>query len=471
MNQRKTKIVCTIGPASSTAKTIRELIKAGMNVARLNFSHGTHESHRETIKLVRSIAKELGTYVAILQDLCGPKIRMGILPADGVLLNVGGEISIHSGDDYKGDKSLPVSYPQIHKDVAPHERILLADGMIALEVQRIDGKDVVCKVLNGGVIYSKKGVNMPHSKLQVSAFSEKDRADLLMGLAEQVDYVAISFVRTADDMKGVQDLIATSEHKPKVIAKIEKPQAVQNIDSILAVADGIMVARGDLGVEVPLEEVPIIQKDLIGRVRESGKLVITATQMLMSMVSNPRPTRSEASDVANAILDGTDAVMLSDESANGKYPVEACATLDTIARATEPHVATRFDAKTIDATREISIALSRAACWLAADVKADAILVYTHSGRTALEVARFRPSCPVVAMTQSEYTCRFATLYWGTTPIQTSGAKSTDELFALARSVATKNGISKTGGRVVVTSGDLPAGDNYYTTTVRVLNV
>jgi pyruvate kinase len=376
------RVVCTIGPSTQTPEKIEALIKNGMNVARLNFSHGTHESHREIIHSVRTIAKKLGAHVGILQDLCGPKIRLGMLPESGVPLVNGGEIRLRSHGEYT-EGVLPVVYDNIERDVRAGEPILLADGLMELEAVRIEGTEVVCKVVNGGTAYSRKGVNFPKSSLSIAAFSEKDRADFEMGLAEEVDFVALSFVRDAADLGEILLMIEESPHKPKLIAKIEKQQAVDNIHRILEYTDGVMVARGDLGVEVPLERVPIIQKNVIRAAKDMGKIVITATQMLASMVSSPRPTRGETSDVANAILDGTDAVMLSDETASGNYPVEACAMLANIASATEPYM-TNILAKNkvgVNIAPSISLAVGRAAGWLAAGWRALPPLTCCHNPR------------------------------------------------------------------------------------------
>jgi pyruvate kinase len=449
---------------------IRKLIENGMNVARLNFSHGTHDSHRETIQKVRSIANELGCYVGILQDLCGPKIRLGMLPEEGVQLIRNEEIALRSGDTYE-EGVLPLHYPEIHKDVTPGESILLADGMRELKVLRIEGDKVICKIITGGQIYSRKGVNMPGSKLSVSAFSDKDREDLMMGLKENVDFVAMSFVRQASDLDEIKSIIAQADYKPKLIAKIEKPQAVANISEIVDAVDGIMVARGDLGVEVPLEHVPIIQKDIIEVARSKGKFSITATQMLMSMVSNPRPTRGEASDVANAILDGTDAVMLSDESANGKYPIEACATLGRIASATEPYSKNRLlRTNNDDADVSATLAMGRAAGWLAGDIKAVAIVVYTESGFSARAVAQYRPNCGILALTPNENICNQLSLCWGTRAIQIEHYDGTDELFRATRRTMLELGLAKKGDKIVLTAG-VPLGIAGGTTMIRVLTI
>ena len=362
----KTKLICTIGPASNDPAIIRKMIENGMNVARLNFSHGTHESHRDTIKLVRSIAREMGVRVGFLQDLCGPKIRLGKLPEEGVRLIVGDYIALASTKE-KCENALPVEYDDLHKEVNIGERILLADGMMELRVTGIDGVKVICEVITGGVVYTKKGVNMPQSDLHVPAFSEKDRVDLQMALEEKLDFVALSFVRSAKDLEEIKSIIDKSEHKPLLIAKIEKPQAVDNLEEILDVVNGVMVARGDLGVEMPLEEIPHVQKYIIKQAKKAGRITITATQMLASMVKAQRPTRGETTDVANAVIDGTDALMLSDETANGDYPDTAVATLARIASAAERYNkhTPDFDYSLFRESHTFTLAIGRAACWLA----------------------------------------------------------------------------------------------------------
>jgi pyruvate kinase len=471
MYKRMAKVVCTIGPASFSPSVLRALIQNGMNVARLNFSHGSHDSHREVIHSIRTIAAEEGTYVGILQDLAGPKIRLGNLPEEGVSLETGSEISLSSAIKDYMPGILPVAYPNLHEDVHPGETILLADGLMELQISRIEDDIVVCLVLNGGQVFSRKGVNLPGSKLRIKAFSEKDRADLCMGLEEKVDFVAVSFVRNAEDLAEVRELIDNSPHKPRLIAKIEKPQAVDNLQSILESVDAVMVARGDLGVEMPLERVPVIQKEIIKSARLAGKSVITATQMLMSMVSSPRPTRSEASDVANAIIDGTDAVMLSDESANGAYPVQSCNMLGRIVAATEPYVREDLPSvhfSSLTGRTSVSYAVGHAAASLADDIRAAAIIAYTGSGFTAYAVSRFRPACPILALTTSEAACRQLALSWGTKAVLTQAFSDTDDMFEEARRVAIAHGVE--AGRHIVLTAGIP-GIKGSTSLLRVLEI
>lgn len=334
---RRTRIVCTLGPASASPAMIERLIAEGMDVARLNFSHGDREEHRRTIRSIRSISAKAGKEIGILQDLGGPKIRLGQLGDGKVILKHGDRVRLVAGDYGKGD-IIPVNYPTLLDDIEEGNPILLADGTVQFTVIEKKAKEAVCEVEAGGTIYSRKGVNLPWSRLSVLAFTDKDREDLMVGLEEEVDFVALSFIRSLEDIEAPRQIMAKARSHPMLIAKIEKREAVENFEQILAAVDAVMVARGDLGVEMPLEEVPIIQKRIIKTTRQAGKPVITATQMLGSMLDRPRPTRAEATDVANAILDGTDALMLSEETAMGSYPLEAVATLDRIARATEPYI-------------------------------------------------------------------------------------------------------------------------------------
>ncbi|MBW2185214.1 MAG: pyruvate kinase [Deltaproteobacteria bacterium] len=451
---RRTKIVCTVGPASSTDDVLSSMIKAGMNVARLNFSHGDHLSHGKLIKSIRSFADKHGEPVAILQDLCGPKIRLGMVAESGVKLVQGEPVTLCASDQEQ-ESSLPVDYSSLHADVHVGDAIMIADGLMELRVTSIVGVRVECVVITGGVAYSRKGVNLLSSDLSIPAFTDKDRADLMFGLEQGVDIVALSFVRKADDLKEIRALIASAEFRPKLIAKIEKPEAVENIDEILDVVDGVMIARGDLGVEVPLETVPVLQKQLIRSARLRGRSVITATQMLSSMVSSPRPTRAEATDVANAIYDGTDALMLSDETASGDYPVEATQVLDRIARATEPHVGDALEMKQTDQVDppSVSWAVGRSAGWLARDLQASAILAYTQSGFTASCVSRFRPPCPVVALTPDALSYRQMNLLWGVTPVLIEACHDTDEMFNRARYEVLTRNIAMKKDRIVVTAG------------------
>ncbi|MBN2644852.1 MAG: pyruvate kinase [Desulfuromonadaceae bacterium] len=451
---RRTKIVCTIGPASSSDAVLERLIRSGMNVARLNFSHGDHASHAVLIRKIREIAAKLNEPVAILQDLCGPKIRLGLLPEEGVVLRDGDQVALCASDQGVED-ALPVDCPGFYDDVAVGDVIMLADGLMELRVEALEAPRVLCRVVRGGTAYRRKGVNLPHSDLKIPAFTEKDREDLRFGLEQGVDIVALSFVRRGEDLDEVRSILAAAPEPVKLIAKIEKPQAVEHFEGILQRVDGVMIARGDLGVEVPLETVPVLQKQLLARARRRGRLTITATQMLSSMVASPRPTRAEATDVANAIYDGTDALMLSDETASGAFPVEAAQTLDRIARATEPYVPATLamEMPELDVDVSVARAIGRASGWVANDLKAAAILAYTGSGFTALCVAGFRPLCPVVALSPSARTCRQLNLVWGVRPVQVETLTTADALFVTARRWSLASGLAKNNDRIVVTAG------------------
>ncbi len=450
---RRTKIVCTIGPASQGRHMLGKLMQAGMDVARLNFSHGDHASHARVLADLRQAAQELGREVGILQDLAGPKIRLGILPDEGVFLQTGQEVALVSGQE--AVDALPVNYPYLYEDVEVGERLLLADGLVEMEVRGKQGGRVICEVLNGGPLSSRKGVNLPTSHLRVPSFTDKDRADLAAGLAMGVDMVALSFVRHEDDLAPVRQALAGMNPRPLLIAKIEKPSAVERLPQILKVVDGIMVARGDLGVEMPLEEVPLVQKRIIEQTRQAGRVVITATQMLRSMVDSPRPTRAEATDVANAVIDGTDALMLSEETAAGAYPLEAVQVLDRIARASEPELfEQRFLQEPLsELLPATEAAISRAACWLAKDLGVAAIAASTTGGSTARLVARYRRDFPVVAFSSEPMVCRQLCLSWGVLPALVPAYSETEEIMALTRQWILAHGVAKAGDRIVVTAG------------------
>jgi pyruvate kinase len=450
---------------------IAGLINEGMDVARLNFSHGNHEQHRQTIRTVRSLSTKAGKEIGILQDLGGPKIRLGEIE-NGKKTLVRGERLTLVAPDCAERGAIPVNYCGVIEDLDEGDPILLADGTVQLTVVEKRGKSAVCEVLVGGVIYSRKGVNLPLSKLSVPAFTEKDREDLAVGLEERVDFVALSFVRGLEDLRNVREVIAGAACHPMLIAKIEKPQAVQNFEQILAGVDAVMVARGDLGVEMPLEEVPMVQKRIIRMTRQAGKPVITATQMLGSMVENPRPTRAEATDVANAVLDGTDALMLSDETAMGAYPLGAVSTLSRIAGSTEPYLDERayLEEEVSQMLHTVPAGISRGACLLSLDLKASVIVATTSSGNTARLVARFRPSVPLMALTDHIETRRQLSLSWGVIPNLVSAFVDTDQMFAIARSRAMENGMVKTGDCIVVTAG-VPVGVSGTTNLLKVMEV
>ena len=413
MDMRKAKIVCTLGPSSNTRKVIGELIGSGMDVARLNFSHGEYPFHEKIFRTVRSEAARLNKAISILQDLQGIKIRVGDVEGGRVHLKIGSQISLYAGKELSTAKAIYISYPALVKDANEGESIVIDDGILKLTVVGKKKDSLVAKVVEGGVLKSRKGVNLPCTRTTLEAFTEKDRRDLQFGLGLGFDYVAVSFVRQADDILRVTDWARKNKvNLPPIIAKIEKPKALDNIEEIMEVVDGIMVARGDLGVEMATEQVPVIQKMLIDLANMKGKVVITATQMLESMTQHTRPTRAEASDVANAILDGTDAVMLSGETASGKYPVEAVRVMDSIIRNTEVNFPDRLKSlyKTSNKFPE-SIAVG--ACMAAQSIGAKLIVVFTHSGFAAMLLSKLRPSVPVVAFTPSKETLHRIPLYWG----------------------------------------------------------
>lgn len=458
MNRRKTKIVCTLGPATDSSDGIAALIEAGMNVVRLNFSHGHRDDHRATIRRIREVAQRLDREVGILQDLGGPKIRLGVLPDEGVQLDAQHTVELAvEGQAPAG--TLPVSYPYLLEDVAAGETILLADGAAELEVIEVRSDRLLCRVVNGGLLTSRKGVNLPQANLRVPAVTEKDLLDLEVGLDEGVDFVALSFVRHEDDLAPVRERLTGLEHPPLLIAKIEKPQAVDRLNQIIEKVDGIMVARGDLGVEMPPEKVPVIQKMIIDAARRAGRPVITATQMLRSMVDSPRPLRAEASDVANAVFDGTDALMLSEETAIGNYPNEAVQMLHRVALEAEVYIGEKSwstDPST-PATPDITGAISRAACKLAEEIGAAAIVTATTSGSTARLIARHRPGTPVLGVTTSVAVARQLSLSWGVVPTTTS---QTSDLAAIGKALVSKLSsfeLAKQGDHVVIAAG-LPLG-------------
>lgn len=468
---RKTKIVCTLGPASSSDEMIQELVGAGMDVARLNFSHGDYESHRRTIRTIRRLSSEAGKEVGILQDLRGPRIRIGDIAEAQRVLRPEEKVYLVPHETEEPD-TLPIQYPYLLEDAKVGDRILLADGSVELLIEEKQSDKLICRVLVGGEIQSRKGVNLPASPLRIPAFTEKDRADLAVGLEEGVDFVALSFVRHERDLEPVIEILSPRRPPPLLIAKIETPQGLERLDAILERVDGIMVARGDLGVEMPLAEVPLIQKRLIQAARKVGKPVITATQMLRSMVDSPQPTRAEAADVANAILDGTDAVMLSEESAIGRFPREAVQVLNRVALATEPYVAGEvlLQEPISEHLPPIQAAVSRSACWLARDLEAAVILAFTASGSTARTVARFRTPYPLIALTPHRSTQRQLALSWGVTPVLVDFLAETDDIFSVAKSWALQNGVAAKGDRIILTTG-IPPGVPGTTNLLKVIEM
>jgi len=470
---RKTKIVCTIGPASESLENTKKLIQAGMNVARLNFSHGDFEEHGNRIKNIRQACRELGKTVAILLDTKGPEIRLGNLAEEPIEL-VAGEFVTLTTENILGDRHrIPVTYSDLPRDVKAGDTILLDDGLIGLKVVEIQGTEIKCEIQNSGPIKSKKGVNVPGVAISLPGITEKDANDILFGIEQGIDFIAASFVRRASDVLEIRELLERHNASHiQIIAKIENRQGVDNLDEILEVADGLMVARGDLGVEIPVEEVPLVQKMMIEKCNRAGKPVITATQMLDSMQRNPRPTRAEASDVANAIFDGTDAIMLSGETAAGKYPVESVMTMARIAERAEAALEYReiFLRQASAQQTTVTEAISQAVANSALDLDADAIITSTESGYTARMVSKYRPKAPIIAVTPVEHVMRSLQLVWGVIPVLGKPAKTTDEMFDIAVNGAVESGLVKLGDTVVITAG-VPVGRSGSTNLIKIHTV
>ena len=425
---RHSKIVCTIGPASNSPRMIRELLQAGMNVARLNFSHGTHEEHAKNIANLRSAAAAMKMTIAILADLQGPKIRTGVLAGGGpVILRTGQEFTITTAKILGDSTRVNTVFESLPREVKTGDRILLSDGLIELRVRQVRKNGVICQVLNGGALGENKGINLPGVKLRVPALTPKDKADLRFALTHGVDYIAVSFVRRPEDVALAKQLVRQAKKETPVIAKLEKPEAIENLDAILQVADGVMVARGDLGVEMNPEAVPVVQKHIIRRAREFRRPVITATQMLESMTENPRPTRAEASDVANAIFDGSDAVMLSAETASGKYPVEAVNMMARIIEAAEASIQV-FSRPVPQEKLKVAETVAELVCHASRELHMKLIAVFTHSGFTARLISRYRPQVPIIALTPEAETLRRMALIWGVLPLETRDQQRIDTL-------------------------------------------
>lgn len=466
---RKTKIVCTMGPNLFEKHLIAPLMKAGMNVARFNFSHGTYETHQHYYDEVCRIRDELGLPVATMLDTKGPEIRVRSFKNGHVTLQ-NGQLFTLTTDEVEGDEErVSITYKELPQDIAVGSSILIDDGLIGMQVERIDGADIVCRVLNGGVVSNNKGVNIPNAHLSMPFISEKDHQDILFAIKNGYDFIAASFTRCADDIMQIRHILQENNcHTINIIAKIENMEGVENIDEILRVVDGVMVARGDLGVEVPLEDVPSLQKKLIQRGIAAGKPVITATQMLDSMIKNPRPTRAEATDVANAIYDGTSAIMLSGESAVGAYPVEAVETMVRIALRAEADMdyIRRFSRNT-SASTDVTNAISHATVTSAHDLNASAIITVTKSGSTARILSRYRPACVIVGCTTEKHVWRQLALSWGTVPLMIAEESNTDDLFEHAVDAAVQNGLVHDGELVVLTAG-VPLGISGTTNLMKV---
>ncbi|PMP84178.1 MAG: pyruvate kinase [Roseiflexus castenholzii] len=457
-HMRRTKIVATIGPVSSSPEMIERLLTAGMDVARLNFSHGTHEEHAQRIQVLRDIAARKERPLALLQDLQGPKIRTGpLVDRKPVMLRAGDRFTITTRNVPGTASLVSTTYAALPRDVHPGDRILISDGLIEAQVVRVSGSEVETEIVVGGELRENQGINLPGVEVSAPALTDKDRSDLRFGLAHGVDYVALSFVRRASDLLEIKAQIAAAGASTPVIAKIEKPEALREFEAILEAADGIMVARGDLGVEMPPEQVPIVQKQLIEAANMAGKPVITATQMLDSMIRNPRPTRAEASDVANAIIDGTDAVMLSGETATGAYPVEAVRMMARIAEVTEAS-GRRGDHSHESIWRfheqpTVAAAISAAVHAIVQTLPVTSIVAFTMSGNTARLIARQRPKTPIFAFTPSDVVCRRLNLIWGVTPILSPYVDRLDDLENAVRSTLLGLGYARLGDQIAITGG------------------
>ena len=470
MYLRKTKIICTLGPSTQDEHILRELMQNGMNVARFNFSHGDHEGHKQMLDKVKKIRGELNLPVAAMLDTKGPEIRLGNFENKTVMLKEKDTFVLTTRQITGTDEAVSISYNGLPSDISAGAKILIDDGLIELKAREVTDTDIVCTVINGGSVSNHKSINVPGVELSLPFVSKADIEDFKFGVEHDFDFIAASFTRTAEDVLEIRKALETLDcHSIRIIAKIENAQGVQNIDEIINVSDGIMVARGDLGVEIALEEIPSIQKKLIKRAYSAGKQVVTATQMLESMIKNPRPTRAEATDIANAIYDGTSAIMLSGETAAGMYPVEAVKTMAKIAIRTENDIdyIRRFINYESIGTPTVTTAISHATCTSAHDLGAKAIITVTKSGKTARMISKFRPNSPIIGCTTDEKVRRHMNLSWGVTPVLLEEKDNTDELFEHAVDVAVEAGFAESGDIVVVTAG-VPLGVSGTTNLLKV---
>lgn len=467
---RRTKIVCTLGPSTEDEAVLRQLMLEGMSVARMNFSHGSHEEQKKRLDAIKKLRKELDLPVAALLDTKGPEIRIGDVEGGKTELKAGQNFILTTEDLLGSNEKVSITYKKLYLDVCPGDAILIDDGLIEMEVQKIEGEEIHCRVKNGGFISNRKGVNVPGVELKMPFVSQKDYEDIVFAAKQDYDFIAASFTRTAEDVLDIRKILHENGGDGiNIIAKIENMQGVENCEAILRVADGIMIARGDMGVEIPLEEVPVIQKKLIRLAVKMGKPVITATQMLDSMIKNPRPTRAETSDVANAIYQGTSAIMLSGETAAGAYPVEALKTMAKIAERTERDVnyAREFKPYRLDEHTDVTNAISHATCTTAVDLKAAAIVAVTKSGRTVGNISKYRPSCQIIGCATTERVWRQLGLLWGVVPLKLEEENIADELFDHAVDMAEKQGLIERGELVVITAG-LPLGVSGTTNLIKV---
>ena len=466
---RKTKIICTLGPAVDSEGAMRKLILAGMNAARFNFSHGTHESHLAQLNKLKRVRDELGRPVAAILDTKGPEIRICAFPSGPVTLKRGDTFTLTTRD-VPGDKTqVSVTYPRLHEELTEGCRVLIDDGLVELVVARVEGQDIRCTVETGGELSSNKSINIPDVPIPLPSLTERDEKDIRFAVEQEFDFIAASFVRKAQDVEDIRAVLKKYGGEDiRIIAKIENREGVNNLEEIIDVSDGVMVARGDLGVEIPAHEVPVLQKEMIARTVRQGKPVIIATQMLDSMIRNPRPTRAEVSDVANAVFDGASCVMLSGETASGKYPLEALETMvDTITAAESSiNYWGRFQKVDFPTAGTVSDAITHTCCLAAMDLNAQAILAATSSGSTARMIARFKPACTIAALTMTERVRRQLAIVWGVHPYLYGTVDSTDRLFSLAVECARKEGVVVPGDTVVITAG-LPIGQSGSTNLIK----
>ncbi len=468
---RKTKIICTMGPSTDKEGILEQLAIEGMDVARFNFSHGDHEEQKGRLERLKAIRTKINRPIAALLDTKGPEIRIREF-ADGKVTLKEGQKFILTAEEIPGTaEKVSITYKELYKDVKPGNSILIDDGLIGLEVEKIVGSDIHCTVINGGVVSNKKGINLPGVNVNMPFISQKDREDILFGIKEEFDFIAASFTRTADDVLEIRKILDENGGRDlNIIAKIENQQGVDNIDSIIEAADGIMIARGDMGVEIPLEDVPVIQKEIINKVYNAGKQVITATQMLDSMMKNPRPTRAETTDVANAIYQGTSAIMLSGETAAGRYPVEALRTMVKIALRTESDIPYNKEFSILSREHEAKIsmttAISHATCMTAIDLGAKAIITVSRSGNTARMISKYRPGCMIVGCSPEEHTCRQLNMSWGIIPVHIKEEYSMEILLLHATEAAEKAGYVEKGDIVVLTAG-VPLGRSGNTNLIK----
>lgn len=469
---RKTKIICTIGPATESEEKLTEMMQAGMNVTRFNFSHGSHEEHKKKYARVIKISQALNLPVATLMDTKGPEIRLRDFEGGSAQLTTGQRFTLTTEEVSGTAERASITYKNLLQDIQPGITILIDDGLIEMKVEEMTETDIICRVINGGPVSNHKGVNVPGAKLSMPYISDTDREDILFGAEMGYDFIAASFVRCREDILQIREILDEHKSTMKIIAKIENMQGIENIDEIIEVSDGIMVARGDMGVEVPMEEVPILQKKMIKKAVAQGKHVITATQMLDSMIKNPRPTRAEVTDVANAIYDGTTAIMLSGESAAGQYPIEAIKTMARIAERAEEDIDYRARLQRSKSTENIDIttAISYATCTTAMDLKAAAIITVTMSGFTAGMISRYKPDCPIIGCSVNPRVCRQLALTWGVSPILMRKEQTPEDLFEEAVCAAKKAGLIQAGDTVVLTAG-VPLGVSGKTNMIRVVEV